>query len=141
MTKDRIRFSKHKPPCPQFQFFVLQSADRERRIMIRLGTFTRTTNGFFGQITTFLMEDDLSILPIEDPATENTPDYCVLRGLEDDAAQVGCAWARQGERIGLWLAVMIDDPLFARPLRARLLPDRDEHDTFHLVWNRPRTPS
>ncbi|WP_408871480.1 DUF736 family protein [Gluconacetobacter sacchari] len=36
---------------------------------------------------------------------------------------------------------MIDDPLFARPLRARLLPDRDEHDTFHLVWNRPRTPS
>ncbi|KAA8388530.1 DUF736 domain-containing protein, partial [Acetobacter sp. DmW_136] len=35
--------------------------------MIRLGTFTRTTNGFFGQITTFLMEDDLSILPIEDP--------------------------------------------------------------------------
>ncbi|MFT8797203.1 MULTISPECIES: DUF736 domain-containing protein [Alphaproteobacteria] len=109
--------------------------------MIRLGTFTRTTNGFFGQITTFLMEDELSILPIEDPATENTPDYRVLRGLEDDAIQVGCAWARQGERVGLWLAVMIDDPLFARPLRARLLPDRDEHDTFHLVWNRPRTPS
>lgn len=67
--------------------------------MIRLGTFTRTKNGFFGQITTFLMEDDLSILPIEDPATENTPDYRVLRGLEDDAIQVGCAWARQGERI------------------------------------------
>lgn len=60
--------------------------------MIRLGTFTRTTNGFFGQITTFLMEDDLSILPIAAPVTENTPDYRVLRGLEDDAIQVGCGW-------------------------------------------------
>lgn len=109
--------------------------------MIHLGTFTHTANGFFGRITTFLMADDLSIIPSESRTSENAPDYRVLRGLEDDAAQVGCAWARQGERIGLWLAVMIDDPLFARPLRARLLPDQDEHDTFHLVWNRPRTPS
>lgn len=109
--------------------------------MIHLGTFTHTTNGFFGQITTFLMADDLSIVPNENRTSENAPDYRVLRGLEDDAIQVGCAWARQGERIGLWLAVMIDDPLFARPLRARLLPDRDEHDMFHRVWNRPRTPS
>ncbi|WP_264813195.1 DUF736 domain-containing protein, partial [Gluconacetobacter sacchari] len=47
----------------------------------------------------------------------------------------------QNQRVFRTLPVMIDDPLFARPLRARLLPDRDEHDTFHLVWNRPRTPS
>ncbi|MCP9320634.1 DUF736 family protein [Acetobacter persici] len=37
----------------------------------------------------------------------------------------------------MWLAVLIDDPLFASPLRARLLPDRDGSDSFRLVWNRP----
>ncbi|WP_051543186.1 DUF736 family protein [Acetobacter papayae] len=56
--------------------------------MIHLGTFTHTTNGFFGQITTFLMADDLSIVPNENRTSENAPDYRVLRGLEDDAAQV-----------------------------------------------------
>ncbi|GBQ48488.1 DUF736 domain-containing protein [Acidomonas methanolica] len=105
--------------------------------MIHLGTFTRTENGFFGQITSFLMADDLAIVPNENRTSENAPDYRVLRGLDDDGTEVGCAWARQGERIGLWLAVMIDDPLFARPLRVRLMPDRDNADSFQLVWNRP----
>ncbi|NHN86223.1 DUF736 family protein [Acetobacter musti] len=105
--------------------------------MIHLGTFTHTTNGFFGQITTFLMADDLSIVPNENRTSENAPDYRVLRGLEDEAAQVGCAWVRQNERFGLWLAVLIDAPLFASPLRARLMPDRDGSDSFRLVWNRP----
>ncbi|MCP1196576.1 DUF736 domain-containing protein [Acetobacter senegalensis] len=105
--------------------------------MIHLGTFTRTENGFFGQITSFLLADDLAIIPNENRTSENAPDYRVLRGLDDDGEEVGCAWARQGERIGLWLAVMIDDPLFARPLRVRLMPDRNSADSFRLIWNRP----
>lgn len=61
--------------------------------MIHLGTFTHTTNGFFGQITTFLMADDLSIVPNESRASENTPIIAscgVLRMMPRRLAAPGC---------------------------------------------------
>src|SRR3546814_3076337 len=53
------------------------------------------------------------------------------------SSDLGAGWNRTGERAGAFIAVQIDDPAFAVPLRANLLRASQKDGEHHLLWSRP----
>jgi uncharacterized protein (DUF736 family) len=100
--------------------------------MPQIGTFTRNEDGYFGNIRTLTLDAKHVILPARDAAAENAPDHRVFC----DAAEVGAAWDRTGEKAGAYLSVVIDDPSFVQPIRASLFRSDAENDLWTLHWNR-----
>lgn len=101
--------------------------------MAQIGTFTRNDDGFFGNISTLILDAKLAILPAEKSDAENAPDHRVFcEGME-----IGAAWDRTGEKAGNYLSVSIDDPSFTQPIRTNLFQSDAEKNVWHLHWNRP----
>ncbi len=65
-------------------------------------------------------------------ANDKAPDYRVFAG----GAELGAAWREKGKdgETG-YLAVKLDDPSFAAPIRAALFENADEK-TAVLAWSR-----
>lgn len=103
--------------------------------MPQIGTFRRTSSGFAGRIRTLSFDTEFAIVPAEPTDVENAPDYRVHLG---DAAgpEVGAGWTRTGERAGEFVAIVLDDPVFLAPIRARLFRDDDDDTAWSLHWNR-----
>src|SRR3546814_1147877 len=57
-----------------------------------------------------------------------------MMGEEADQIEVGAGWKRVGEKAGAYVAVQIDDPAFACPLRANLF--QADARSHVLLWNR-----
>ena len=102
---------------------------------MRIGTFTAADGGFTGHLHTLSLDIDLVLVPAESSNSENAPDYRVFAGSDDQAREVGAAWKRTGEKAGDYVAIQIDDPLFAQPLRANLF--KGDNNGHVLVWSRP----
>ncbi|MGQ2936858.1 MAG: DUF736 domain-containing protein [Sphingopyxis sp.] len=51
--------------------------------------------------------------------------------------EIGAGWERRSERAGSYIALQIDDPALAVPLRANLLRSTQNEDEYHLLWTRP----
>lgn len=100
-----------------------------------IGTFVTTSDGFEGRVQTLTLDARLSIIPAEPSDTENAPDYRIKAGQDEDAFEVGAGWKRVGDKAGDYLALQIDDPALAQPLRANLF-QTDKH-THVLMWSRP----
>lgn len=101
--------------------------------MSHIGIFKRTTDGYAGTIRTLTLEREIVIITAASSNAENAPAYRILTG----DIEIGAGWKRNGERAGDYVALVIDDPSFARPIRANLFHlDRDS-DIFHLSWTRP----
>jgi uncharacterized protein (DUF736 family) len=99
----------------------------------QIGTFTRNEDGFFGNISTLMVDVKLAILPADKSDAENAPDHRVFcEGME-----VGAAWDRTGEKAGAYLSVAIDDPSFTQPIRANLFQSDADKDAWNLHWSRP----
>jgi uncharacterized protein (DUF736 family) len=105
----------------------------------QIGSFTRTKFGYTGRLHVLGLDAELDIAPAEKSDVENAPDYRLMLG-GDDGLEVGAGWKRVGERAGEYVAVQIDSPLFARPLRANLFRSGDGGDVWGLHWNRPTKP-
>ncbi len=102
--------------------------------MTCIGTFTAMSDGFEGRLQTLSIDRELSIVPAESAEAENAPDYRIIAGDGDTAFEIGAGWKRVGENAGDYIAVLIDDPAFAEPLRANLFRS---DDTAHvLMWSR-----
>ncbi|GLS32049.1 Uncharacterized conserved protein, DUF736 family [Mesorhizobium albiziae] len=101
--------------------------------MPQIGTFTRNEDGFFGNIRTLTLDAKLVILPAREGGTEDSPDHRVFC----DAAEVGAAWDRTGEKVGAYLSVVVDDPSFKQPIRASLFGSDTEDGVWTLHWSRP----
>ena len=102
--------------------------------MTCIGTFTTTRDGFCGRLHTLTIDRALTIIPAEHIEAENAPDYRILAGEDDAAVEIGAGWKRTGDKAGAYVAVLIDDPALAQPLRANLFrTDRAEHV---LMWSR-----
>lgn len=100
--------------------------------MAQIGTFTRSDDGFFGNISTLTLDAKLAILPAEKSDVENAPDHRVFcEGME-----IGAAWDRTGEKAGVYLSVSIDDPSFTRSIRANLFQSDSEKSVWGLHWSR-----
>ena len=102
---------------------------------MRIGTFVAADGGFAGHLHTLTLDIELVLLPTEPSDSENAPDYRAIAGSDDEAREVGAAWKRTGEKAGDYVAIQIDDPLFALPLRANLF--KGENNSHVLVWSRP----
>lgn len=101
--------------------------------MAQIGTFTRSDDGFFGDIRTLTLDARLTILPAEKSEAENAPDHRVYR----EGLEIGAAWDRTGEKAGVYLSVLLDDPSFTQPIRANLFRAAADNGTWHLHWSRP----
>ncbi|MBD0417146.1 DUF736 domain-containing protein [Oryzicola mucosus] len=104
--------------------------------MPQIGQFTRNDTGFIGRIHTLILDRELTIVSVERADAENVPDYRILHGGDVIPAEIGAGWKRTSEKAGNYISVLIDDPTFARPLRANLFQTGDDDSTWSLHWNR-----
>jgi uncharacterized protein (DUF736 family) len=103
--------------------------------MPQIGSLIRVSDGFRGRLRTLALDVELSLWRCE-ASGEKAPDYRVYRGGSAAGPEIGAAWKQRGERAGEHLAVVLDDPSFAQPIRATLA--RAGHDdAWALIWSRP----
>ena len=105
--------------------------------MSLIGHFSRTKSGYAGRVRTLAIDAELVLVPAEHSDAENAPDYRVYLGSADDGPEVGAGWKRTGEKAGDYVALQIDDPTFAHPIRANLFQSADDKSAWGLNWNRP----
>lgn len=108
--------------------------------MPKIGTFIQQADGFSGRIHTFTQCRDIAITQAEPSDAENAPDYRIhLRDGDgqDLGPEIGAGWERTGERADMFVALVIDDPALAQPLRANLFRDGADSASWSLHWIRP----
>ena len=106
--------------------------------MPQIGEFTREESGFTGHIQTLALEHDISIVPVEPSDVENAPNYRVHLGVDDNGPEIGAAWTETSEKAGEYLSLLIDDPSFPQPIRARLFQNGADATSWSLHWSRPQ---
>ena len=96
-----------------------------------IGTFVATTDGYVGTIRTLTLHTKLRIVAVDNKTREDGPDFRILFGLQE----VGAAWKAktQESEPREYLSAVIDDPMFAEPLRGALFEDGDK---LNFVWRR-----
>jgi uncharacterized protein (DUF736 family) len=103
--------------------------------MTQIGNFSATETGYSGRIQTMSLDAIVTLIPAEPSESENAPDFRIVLGDGEQGLEIGAGWQRTGEKAGALVALQIDDPTFAQPLRANLFKDGDSGHV--LVWNRP----
>ena len=104
--------------------------------MTQIGQFTCTKFGYSGIIRTLTLDLSLTLVPTDASDAENAPDYRIHLG-DDDGPEVGAGWKRTGEKAGDYVALQLDDPSFAHPIRANLFQSGSDKTAWNLNWNRP----
>ena len=104
--------------------------------MIKIGEFHVAGDGFSGRLVTLGIDVALTLVPATPSESRNAPDYRVHADEDADGPEVGAAWKRTGERAGAYVAVVIDDPQFSRPIRANLFRPGIEGQPHLLFWQR-----
>jgi uncharacterized protein (DUF736 family) len=102
--------------------------------MSMIGRFTASRDGGYqGTIRTLTIQAKTRIVPNDDKAGDNPPDYRFFIG----QTQIGASWPAQsgGEEPKAYQRVVLDDPMFPEPIRAALF---EEDNEARLVWTRPR---
>ncbi|OJX78636.1 DUF736 domain-containing protein [Magnetospirillum sp. 64-120] len=105
--------------------------------MAHIGNFTRTAEGYTGHLRTLTLDIELTLVPADHAEAENAPDYRIHLGADTAGPEVGAGWKRTGERAGDYVALLIDDPALAQPLRANLFQSDAKGKAFALLWTRP----
>jgi uncharacterized protein (DUF736 family) len=103
--------------------------------MPQIGELTREKKGYSGRIHTLILNLDITIIAAEASETENAPDYRIHIG-DDDGPEIGAGWKRTGEKAGLFVSILLDDPTFAQPIRANLFQNGNDKTSWSLHWNR-----
>lgn len=103
--------------------------------MTCIGIFTATPEGFEGRLQTLSLDTALSIVPAGPSEADHAPDYRIMAGEGDTAFEVGAGWKRVGDKAGAYVAVLIEDPALAQPLRANLF--QSDPGTHVLMWSWP----
>ena len=104
---------------------------------MQIGEFTRTKTGFSGRLRTLSLDVKLAIVAVDNAEAENAPDYRIHIG-DADGPEAGAGWKRTGERAGEYVSIVLDDPLFLKPIRVNLFRDDDGGAVWSLHWSRPR---
>ena len=84
--------------------------------MATIGTFTKSENGFSGQIKTVTLNVKAKFAPAE-KENDKAPDYRIFAG----QTELGAAWKRTSNAGREYLSVKLDDPTFAAPIFASLV--------------------
>jgi len=108
--------------------------------MALIGTFVPTSDGFTGRIKTLLLDADLTLSALREPAGENPPDYLITFGKQGEGPFVGAARKRRTEKGTEFISVRIDDPSFSNPIFAGLFPSEESPTLYNLYWTRLNRP-
>jgi uncharacterized protein (DUF736 family) len=101
--------------------------------MAQIGTFTLKDGAWTGTIRTMTINVKAQLVRNRTKTNDEAPDYRLYAG----GAELGAAW-RQESKNGEtpYLAVKLDDPSFAAPVRAVFFENQKD-GTGVMVWNRP----
>lgn len=105
--------------------------------MAQIGHFSRTASGYCGRIRTLMLDLELTFVPVDDIDVENAPAYRIHLG-DEDGPEVGAGWKHTGERAGAFISVVLDDPVFHQPIRARLYQSDEDGRDWGLHWTRQK---
>ncbi|WP_449255212.1 DUF736 domain-containing protein [Bosea sp. (in: a-proteobacteria)] len=105
--------------------------------MAQIGHFSRTASGYSGRIRTLSLDLELTFVPVDDMDVENAPAYRIHLG-DEEGPEVGAGWKHTGERAGAFVSVVLDDPVFAQPIRARLFQSDEDGRDWGLHWVRQK---
>ena len=102
--------------------------------MAQIGSFTAKDGKYTGTIRTMTINVKAQLVPNADKASDGAPDFRLYAG----GAELGAAW-RQESKDGEtpYLAVKLDDPSFAGPIRAAFF-ENEKDGTGVMVWNRAK---
>jgi uncharacterized protein (DUF736 family) len=101
--------------------------------MANIGTFTKTAQGYTGEIVTMSVQQKKVRIEAEtDVQNDKAPTHRVFVG----RAEIGAGWAKQSNEGRDYLSLKLDDPSFTAPIYANLFDDEDGK-TFNLIWSRP----
>ena len=93
-----------------------------------IGTFTKSDQGYQGNLATLNLKAKVNVTPVEKTG-EKAPDFRVYAG----DAEIGAAWSATSKEGKSYLSVKLDDPSFAAPILGRLV---ETEKGLALVWNR-----
>ncbi|MAW81378.1 MAG: hypothetical protein CMI63_14165 [Parvularcula sp.] len=100
--------------------------------MATIGTFTEKDGAYTGTIRTMTINVKAQLVPNDNKASEGAPDYRLYAG----GAELGAAWRQESKDSEKpYLAVKLDDPSFAGPVRAAFFENEAE-GTGVMVWKR-----
>lgn len=105
--------------------------------MAQIGEFTRTQTGYAERVRTLSLDLAVVFVPIETTDAENAPDYRIRLG-DEDGIEVGAGWLQTGDRTGAYISVILDDPVFGQPIRARLFQCDENGRDWGLHWTRQK---
>ena len=101
--------------------------------MANIGTFTKTEQGYVGEIVTLSFQaSNVRLVPETSNGNENAPSHRVYVG----RAEIGAAWDKRSNDGRNYLSVKLDDPSFTAPIYANLV--EDDGESFNLIWSRSR---
>ncbi|MBN9505372.1 MAG: DUF736 domain-containing protein [Altererythrobacter sp.] len=106
---------------------------------MNIGTFTRTSGGYTGEVRAFGLHEPVVVLVAMEPSdADSAPDYRIrLDG--EDGAEAGFAWKEVGEKAGDYVSLKIVGPLFPNGfIRANLFRADDAGHAFVLSLNAPQ---
>ena len=100
--------------------------------MATIGTFTEKDGAYTRTIRTMTINVKAQLVPNDNKASEGAPDYRLYVG----GAELGAAWRQESKDSEKpYLAVKLDDPSFAGPVRAAFFENEAE-GTGVMVWKR-----
>lgn len=100
--------------------------------MAQIGAFTLKDGTWTGTIRTMTINVKAQLVPTKDKS-KGAPDFRLYAG----GAELGAAWRETGKDGQTpYLAVKLDDPGFAQPMRAAFFENAKD-GTGVMVWNRP----
>jgi uncharacterized protein (DUF736 family) len=102
--------------------------------MANIGTFTKTEQGFVGEIVTLSFQArGVRLVPETSNGNENAPSHRVYVG----RAEIGAAWAKRSSEGRDYHSVKLDDPSFSGPIYANLF-EAEDGESYTLIWSRAR---
>ena len=102
--------------------------------MANIGTFTKTEQGYVGEIVTLSFQArNVRLVPETSNGNENAPSHRVYVG----RAEIGAAWDKRSNEGRNYLSVKLDDPSFTVPIYANLF-DEENGEIYTLIWSRVR---
>jgi len=103
--------------------------------MPQIGQFIRTPSGYSGRLRTLSLDLELSLVAVDAAAAEHAPSYRVHLG-DEEGPEVGAGWKHTGPTAGAFVSVVLDDPVFVQPIRARLFQSDGDGREWGLHWSR-----
>lgn len=109
---------------------------------MEIGRFIKTAEGFEGRLRTLGLDLALRLVASGAEPGGKAPDWLVLGmdpvGGDDAPPPFGAAWSHSREDGRMVLALRLDCPTLARPLRANLVASSGNPNLHVLLWSRPR---